>query len=68
LTKDPCDGYCIKAINTIQEDFSELYEELEFLEERIMNQGLHIQNEKSKLEKEKIFLDDNEDETASYNQ
>jgi len=38
------------------------------LEERIMNQGLHIQNAKSNLEKEKIVLDENEDETTSYNQ
>jgi hypothetical protein len=65
LTEDPSDGYCME--NTIQDEFVELYEELNSLEEKIISQRLHIQDVKSELEEEDIVLKDNEDKAAKHN-
>jgi hypothetical protein len=66
MTKDPRDEYCME--DTIQDNFVELYEELKFLEERIVSQRLHIQDVKSELEEEDIVLKDNEEEVTKYAQ
>jgi hypothetical protein len=66
MTEDPRGGYYLE--DTIQDNFDELYKELESLEKRIIGQGLHIQNEKSELEKEDIVLKGNKEETAKYAQ
>jgi len=52
LAKVPCGGYCIE----FNKKKSKLYVELELFEERIMNQGLHIHNEKNKIRKREYFL------------
>jgi hypothetical protein len=61
MKKDPRGGYYLE--NTIQDNFDELYKELESLEKRIIGQGLHIHNAKSELEKEDIVLKGNEEGT-----
>jgi hypothetical protein len=58
----------MEVTNTIQDDFVELYEELNFLEEKIVSQRLHIQDVKSELEEEDIVLKDNEEKVARNNQ
>ena len=58
MMEDPRDEYCME--DTIQDNFVELYEELKFLEERIVSQRLHIQDVKSEIEEEDIVLKDNE--------
>jgi hypothetical protein len=59
-------GYYME--DTIQDDFVELYEELNSLEKKIVNQRLHIQHVKSKLEEEEIILKDNEEKVVKHNQ
>lgn len=53
---------------TIQNDFIELYEELNFLEERIESQRRHIPPAKLELEEEEVMFKSNEKRIAKYDQ
>jgi hypothetical protein len=59
-------GYYME--DNIKDDLVELYEELNSLEKKIVNQRLHIQHVKSKLEEEEIVLKDNEEKATKHNQ
>jgi uncharacterized circularly permuted ATP-grasp superfamily protein len=46
LEMDTGDEYCMESTNEVQVNFTDLYDELEFLEKKIVEQKMHIQHVK----------------------
>lgn len=60
-------GYDMEDTNSIQGNFTDFFEALNFLEEKLESQRVHILYVKLKLEEEEISLEDNnEEEFARY--
>jgi hypothetical protein len=69
LTMDTSDEYCMDFTNTFQYNFTNLYEELKFLEKTIAAQKVHIQHANLELKGERVVLNHIKvDNAAKYDQ